>query len=218
MAETLVSGREFGIDSVVTDGIYQNISMREKILTPFPYRQCVGNIAVKSIEAINSHIQEVVGRLGLKNCFLNIDIVLKDDGSPFIIELAPRPAGHYLSSDFVEIVTGVNMIKEWLYFVQDKPYNFTPKFFNHAIIRYFDFEYDVIPPDFNKIKDELGIVKFKCDIKPGLSVVKDGKSIMSRGFAILSANSKEQCIKNADILMSKFKKLENKEETCKKRP
>ncbi|WP_284937894.1 ATP-grasp domain-containing protein [Campylobacter gastrosuis] len=207
LAENLVLGTEIGVDGVVLNGIFKNILMREKILTPYPYRQCVANIAVSEILAISLHIQEVINRLGIKNSLINADVILKDDGSVFIIELAPRPSGHYLSSTFVPLVTGVSVVDEWLNFMQNLPFDFTPKFYKQAIIKYFDFDFSVKAPDFNALKNELKIAKYEFNKQAIFNQVKDGKSIMNRGFAVLLGSDKDECVKNANELMKNFKKV-----------
>ena len=138
---------------------------------------------------------------------MHADVILRENGKPFVIELAPRPSGHYLTSDFVEIATGVNLTREWLNFVLNKPFSFEPKFLKSAMIKYFDFDYGVVPPNFSEIKDECGIVKFKCGDLKNLGEVKDGASLISRGYAIIIAESEEECLEKAGALMSKFTRI-----------
>ncbi|WP_201062772.1 ATP-grasp domain-containing protein [Campylobacter fetus] len=206
LAETLVEGTEYGLSGAVINGVYIHILIREKLLTPLPYRQSIGNLSASEISEVSRYMQRVATRLNLKNCLINADLIVTPEGEPFIIELAPRPSGHYLSSTFVEIATGVNMTKEWINMILSKPFSFEPKFTKHAIIRYFDFEGRVIPPNFEILKEELGIVKYECNINGVLGIVTDGASIMNRGYAIIVANNKQECLANTDALIKKFKK------------
>ena len=61
-------------------------------------------------------------------------------------------------------------------------------------------------PNFEILKNELGIVKYECNINGVLGRVTDGKSIMNRGYAIIVASNKQECLANADALIKKFKK------------
>jgi phosphoribosylglycinamide synthetase, ATP-grasp, putative len=207
LRESFVEGKEYGINAAVIEGEYIHVLARKKLLTPLPYRQSVGYVATPEIAAISEHLKAVIKRLELKNCLMHADIILRENGEPFVVELAPRPSGHYLTSDFVEIATGVNLTREWLNFTLNKPFRFEPKFLKSAMIRYFDFGYDVLPPSFNEIKDECGIVKFKCGDLKNLGEVKDGASLISRGYAIIIAESEEECLEKAGALMSKFTKI-----------
>lgn len=206
LAETLVEGTEYGLSGAVVNGKYIHILIRQKLLTPLPYRQSIGSLSASEIFEVTHYMQLVSTRLNLKNCLINADLIITPEGEPFIIELAPRPSGHYLSSTFVEIVTGVNMTKEWINMILGKTFSFEPKFTKHAIIRYFDFEGRVTPPNFEILKNELGIVKYECNINGVLGKVTDGKSIMNRGYAIIVASNKQECLAKADALMKKFKK------------
>ncbi len=206
LAETLVEGTEYGLSGAVINGKYIHILIREKLLTPLPYRQSIGNLSAPEILEVTRYMQRVATRLNLKNCLINADLIITPEGEPFIIELAPRPSGHYLSSTFVEISTGVNMTKEWINMILGKPFSFEPKFTKHAIIRYFDFEGRVVPPNFEILKNELGIVKYECNINGILGKVINGASIMNRGYAIIVASNKQECLTNTDALIKKFKK------------
>lgn len=207
LRESFIKGEEYGINAAVIEGEYIHVLARKKLLTPPPYRQSVGYVATPEIAAISEHLKAVIKRLELKNCLMHADIILRENGEPFVIELAPRPSGHYLTSDFIEIATGVNLTREWLNFTLNKPFRFEPKFLKSAMIRYFDFDYGVVPPSFNEIKDQCGVVKFKCGDLKNLGEVKDGASLMDRGYAIIIAESEEECLEKASALMSKFSKI-----------
>ena len=207
LRESFVEGKEYGINAAVIEGEYIHVLARKKLLTPPPYRQSVGYVATPEIATISEHLKEVVKRLELKNCLMHADVILRKNGEPFVVELAPRPSGHYLTSDFIEIATGVDLTREWLNFVLNKPFRFEPKFLKSAMIRYFDFNYGVVPPNFSEIKDECSIVKFKCGDLKNLGEVKDGASLMGRGYAIILAESEEECLEKASALMSKFSKI-----------
>ncbi|WP_169752167.1 ATP-grasp domain-containing protein [Campylobacter mucosalis] len=204
LAETLVFGTEIGVDGVVIDGVFKSVLMREKIITPYPFRQCVANVAINEVLTVSKHIQKAVAILGIKNSLLNADVIIKDDGSVFIIELAPRPSGHYLSSVFLRLVTGVSLVDEWLNFMQNLPFDFTPKFYKQALIKYFDFDFEI--DEFMRLKDEFKIVKYECNNSQNLGEVKDGKSIMNRGFAVILGSDKNECIKRANELIKTLKK------------
>lgn len=207
LIEELVLGTEYGLSGVVLDGVYHHISIRQKALTPFPYRQCVANINTQEISEVSKYMQKASAVLNLKNSLITADLIIDENGTPFIIEMAPRPSGHYLTTNFVPSTTGVDMAKEWIKFILKKDFSFKPKFYKQGIIRYFDLEGRYEEPNFQKLKEELNIVDYECDISGDLGKVINGASIMSRGYAIMLACSKQECIKNADILINKFKRL-----------
>lgn len=44
-------------------------------------------------------------------------------------------------------------------------------------------------PNFNALKNELGIIKYECNINRNLSKVTNGASIMWRDYAIMVADT-----------------------------
>ncbi|WP_297985172.1 ATP-grasp domain-containing protein [uncultured Campylobacter sp.] len=204
--EELIDGIEYGLDAVVIDGVFHHILMRQKFITPLPYRQAIGNISTSEIPAVSKYMQEIIATLNIDNTLLNADLIITPSGEPFIIELATRPSGHHLSK-FIELVTGVNPTKEWINRSLNLPYSFEVKFLKNMIIRYFDLEGECQMAEFGTLKDELGIIDYQCHISSPLSKVTDGASIMSRGYAIIEANSKEECMNNAQKLISNFKRI-----------
>ncbi|MBR2164913.1 MAG: ATP-grasp domain-containing protein [Campylobacter sp.] len=204
--EELINGIEYGLDAVVIDGVFHHILMRQKFITPLPYRQAVANISTSENLAVSKYMQEIINTLNINNTLLHADIIITPNGKPFIIELATRPSGHYLSK-FIELVTGVNPTKEWINRSLNLPYSFEVKFLKNMIIRYFDLEGECQMAEFDTLKDELGIIDYQCHISSPLGKVIDGASIMNRGYAIIEANSKEECIKNANKLISNFKRI-----------
>lgn len=204
LIEEFIDGLEYGIDAAIINGEFYHILLRQKLLTPLPYRQAIGYISIDEIPSISSYIQKVITKLNIDNCLLHADVITKDNRA-FIIELSTRPSGHYLSK-FIEITTGINPTKEWINKSLNLPYNFKPKFRKNTIIRYFDFEGDWIAADFDLLKDSLGIVDYRCEINSTLPKVIDGSTIMDRGYAIIQTNSKEQSLINTEKLISNFKR------------
>ncbi|MCR8701059.1 ATP-grasp domain-containing protein [Campylobacter sp. RM12176] len=205
LIEEFIDGLEYGIDAVIINGEFHHILSRQKLLTTLPYRQAIGYISIDEIPSISSYIQNIITKLNIDNCLLHADIITKDNRA-FIIELSTRPSGHYLSK-FIEITTGINPTKEWINKSLNLPYNFKPKFRKNTIMRYFDFEGDWIAADFDLLKDSLGIIDYRCEINSTLPKVIDSSTIMDRGYAIIEANSKEECINNAHKLISNFKRI-----------
>lgn len=206
LIEEFIDGIEYGLDAVVIDRKYHHILIREKQITPLPYRQAIANISIDEIPAISIYMQKIINRLQIDNCILNADLIITKDGLPFIIELATRPSGHHLNK-FIELATGVNPTKEWINRSLNLPYSFEVKFLKNMIIRYFDIEGECQMAEFDTLKDELGIINYQCHISSPLNKVIDGASIMNRGYAIIEANSKEECIKNANKLILNFKRI-----------
>lgn len=208
IAETCRSGAEYGADVVILNGEYKLILLREKILTPFPYRQCVGYYAVKRIderrklfEDVDSLLNKSIELLEIDNCLLHADII-HDGEEAFLIEISPRPSGHYLHNYFTRYACGFDMLGEYLDFVCRKNtegrykinYEYDAK---SMLIKYFDIKEGVIKalPNEDEIKKTEGVICYNNSMKVGdrIGKVIDGRSVMGRGFYIVEAPDLAKC-------------------------
>lgn len=214
--ESLINGVEYGVDGVALDGVFYPLNLRQKMLTPYPYRQAIGCISVEFRSDVVEFMNKIINQLHIKNSLINADIIISDNDI-FIIEISPRPSGHYLSTHLMEHTIGISNIREFIKFAIGKEYSFKPKFYDEMMIRFFDFENcKIIPPNLDELKKEFDIVDYKCDIGNGvLSTVKEGSDIMGRGFVILRRNNKNvggggnisELISLSNMLLNKFKRM-----------
>ena len=75
-------------------------------------------------------------------------------------------------------------------------------------MRFFDFENCKIKqiPNFEKMKHDLKIIDYHCAIKnKKLPIVRDGNSIVHRGYVLLQGDCKAELEKNSNFIMSHFK-------------
>ncbi len=210
--EDAVEGQEYGIDGMVTDGKFHLILMRKKVLTMPPYRQCVGYISVNAghdselYAKIEAFLSELTAAVKLDNGIIHADIMY-DGAAPFVIEMAPRPSGHRLHDLFTPMVTGVDMISEYIHFVQNKPVEMNVKNADKVyMIRYFDLESEIrkiSPRDY--ILEKYPLSKYECNLTQGeVRKIKDGHSLMDRGFFVCEGASEEHVCKAANDVLHEF--------------
>lgn len=219
IVETCKPGIEYGVDAFIAGGEFHLILLREKLLTPEPYRQCVGYYAIEQ----NSETADLFDRvyavlggatevLGLDDCLMHVDIM--DDGKEaFIIELSPRPSGHYLHNYFTRYATGFDMLSEYIDYATARArgeehkvcYTYNAE---SMLIRYFDLLEGVIehlPPQ-EEIEAMEGVFCYNCYMKEGdrLGKVIDGGSVMGRGFYVVKADTLDKCKEICSEIENKF--------------
>lgn len=204
IAETCKGGTEYGADIFVVNGKQHLILLREKMLTPEPYRQCVGYYAVvkneetaEMFDRVNALLDGTVETLGLDNCLMHADIMY-DGEEAFLIEVSPRPSGHYLHNYFTRYAAGFDMLGAYIDFAIatatggkfeiDYKYNA-----ESMLIKYFDLGVGVVEsmPDAEEIENREDVVSYNCYMQEGDSIgmVTDGRSVMGRGFYIVKADT-----------------------------
>ena len=209
--ETAVKGTEYGLDAAVINDAFFPILLRKKINTPQPYRQCVGYYSVMPGEKFWSvaveTAQKAVDLIGLKDVLIHMDLIEMENGAPFIIEMSARPSGHHLHDVFTPAVTGVDMVQQYIAYVLHRPYDFTVKKTERALIRFFDFsDCEVLKtPSYTALQQRYTLIKYDCHIRPGdrLGKVQDG-SIIQRGYFILSGGTERELAQYANQLMKEF--------------
>ena len=208
IAETCKEGIEYGVDAVVLNGEYKMILLREKIITPPPYRQCVGYYALekteerkKMFESIDSLLEKSVKLLDIDDCLLHADVIYNGDEA-FLIEISPRPSGHYLHNYFTRYACGFDMLGAYIDFAGNA-YNREKYKIDYTynaesmLIRYFDLPEGIVEviPESEEIEQMKEVVCYNNNLKPGdrLDKVTDGRSVMGRGFYIVKADSLKDC-------------------------
>ena len=198
IVEECVKGAEYGVDGMYTDGRFDLILLREKLITPPPYRQCVAYFSVPEESPFKNRVagllQECGRALGLKDCVMHADIIRTPADEPFVIELSPRPSGHNLHNLFTPLSTGVDEVTVFIKHALGMEQDISPSAKEPMMIAYFDMCGHVISvPEESYIRSKYPIMDYKCSIAPGteLGSVKDGHSLMGRGYYILKAADRE---------------------------
>lgn len=214
--EQVVQGTEYSVDGAVIEGEFYLTLLRKKIITPLPARQPVSSFSIdysdenkELMDRVIKHIEKAVRVLEYNDCLLNADIIINDN-EVFIIEMAPRPSGHNLHDVFVPYATGVDLADEYIHFLKQEPFCFTPKKVEKLQIRFFDFEnkHVVEIPEYEKLKEVLkeDLIYWNCNIEAGeyLNCVTNGHSIMGRGFFIIRGIDEDDLINKSSWVLEQF--------------
>ena len=189
--ESFVKGSEFAYDALIVGNTVHSVSLKRKINTPLPYRQCT-SYSICNDSAVISLVEEfffkVCKLLGIKNSIIQSDLVVNDDGI-FLIEMSPRPTGHYIYNVFNPKILNINVIELFLKLSDQSQSQFSANQKVHASINFFDLKAGTISliPDFEKLKKEKIISDYLCNLKVGdkIEYAVDGKTLIPRGYFII---------------------------------
>lgn len=211
--ETVFPGTEYGVDAAVFDGKLTIFLLREKILTPPPYRQCVGYLAADRqgeytlYNRIETYLQQVIQVLGINHCLLHGDLMWHQ-GRPMLIEISGRPSGHNLHNLFTPMATGISMVDRYIDYVEGREIRpmETDAAVRQLLIGYFDSKpccLQQIPPQ-EEIRKRFGsrLLQYDCRIHPGkLQEIRDGHALMERGYYILEGEDREALLHDREQLL-----------------
>lgn len=117
IVESFITGKEFSVETYTQNNITTIVNITEKL--------CIGEdkgffvedthieparITNKEWVAIESEVKKAIKALHINNCPTHTEIKLNDEGA-FIIEIACRLGGDYITSDLVPLSTGVDMLE-----------------------------------------------------------------------------------------------------------
>ncbi|MBQ7678752.1 MAG: ATP-grasp domain-containing protein [Butyrivibrio sp.] len=204
IAETCVTGMEYGVDGVYENGRFHLILLRQKRQTPPPYCQCVGYRAVvpgasqetdRLLAAIRDLMTQAGQILGLSTCPVHADVLADEQNllssRPFLIELSARPSGHHLHDLFTPMASGCDFITEYMKCAVPElalPWHFDVNNVRPLEIRYFDLPAGIVRaiPSPQDLRQLPGLVHYDCTLQPGqiLTPVHEGHDLMDRGCYI----------------------------------
>lgn len=210
--ETVFPGMEYGVDAAVFDGKLSLYLIREKLLTPPPYRQCVGYLAVDRqsghalYDKVTTYLQQVIQTLEINHCLLHCDLMWHE-GRPMLIELSGRPSGHRLHNVFTPLATGVAMVDRYIDYVEERCIEQSElPAVRSLLIGYFDSEPCLLEkvPDAAEIREQFGnrMLLYECLLKPGkIQEIRDGHTLMERGYYILEGKNRAELMQDRELLL-----------------
>ncbi|WP_294376397.1 acetyl-CoA carboxylase biotin carboxylase subunit family protein [uncultured Clostridium sp.] len=197
LVEELLPGKEYGVDGVIKGGKVDIVLVREKVMTALPYRQeteyiCPADIDLELEFKIRKIIENVCKATNINNCLINADILI-DNNVVYIIEMAGRPAGYFISRKIIPEVTGVNFLFEGINMAINKECDFRVKQKNILIVDFLDYvKGKILEFPTNEQLEKLEFIHesnlhFKCgDVVKRITC---GKDIYNRGYVIIKVNN-----------------------------
>lgn len=117
IVESVIGGREFSVETLTQGGITYIIQITEKLTRGEEQGYFVedthiepARISEEEADAIRSEVIKATKAVGVDNCPTHTEIKLWD-GKPYIIEMACRLGGDYITSDLVPLSTGISMME-----------------------------------------------------------------------------------------------------------
>ncbi len=117
IVESFIGGKEFSVETLTQGGITHIIQITEKLTRGEEQGYFVedthiepARISEEEADAIRSEVIKATKAVGVDNCPTHTEIKLWN-GKPYIIEMACRLGGDYITSDLVPLSTGISMME-----------------------------------------------------------------------------------------------------------
>lgn len=142
LIESFIEGREFSVETLTQDGFTHIVNITEKITKGEELGYFVEDVHLEPARLTNEEknliTDEVLGALsviGFNNCPSHTEVKLNEKGA-YIIEIACRLGGDYITSDLVPLSTGVDMLDNLIRLAMGKPIDAVQKINKVSFIQF----------------------------------------------------------------------------------
>ena len=194
IVESFIGGKEFSVETLTQKGVTYIIQITEKLTRGEEQGYFVedthiepARISDEEAEAIRTEVLRATKAVGVNNCPTHTEIKLWN-GKPYIIEMACRLGGDYITSDLVPLSTGISMMENLIRLSLGETIDIKPKFHRWSCVQFLNEENYYRCQDFIASGDshiqrsEVGEYRD--------SVIKS--SLDRLGYIIMQADTKEE--------------------------
>ena len=194
IVESFIGGKEFSVETLTQNGITHIIQITEKLTRGEEQGYFVEDTHIEparidetEADAIREEVLKAAKAVGVDNCPTHTEIKLWD-GKPYIIEMACRLGGDYITSDLVPLSTGISMMVNLIRLSLGEKIDVEPKFSKWSSVQflnednYFKCKEFISTGDSHIKRSEVEEYKD--------SVIKN--SLDRLGYVILQADTKEE--------------------------
>ena len=146
IVESFIGGKEFSVETLTQKGITHIIQITEKLTRGEDKGYFVedthiepARISEEEAEAIRGEVLRAAKAVGVENCPTHTEIKLWN-GKPYIIEMACRLGGDYITSDLVPLSTGISMMENLIRLSLGEIIDVEPKFQKWSCVQFLNEE------------------------------------------------------------------------------
>ena len=146
---------------------------------------------------VDNELQRLITALGMRTCAYNIEVILDENDTPYVLELGPRNGGSYIPQ-LIQYATGVDLVKYTILGALGEDCSdlkmSEPKgcFSNYMIMSHQGGSFKEI--HFKEEFKERNLLDVYCTAKPGDPVKPYKNTTDSMGTILFKANSVEEMI------------------------
>jgi carbamoylphosphate synthase large subunit len=196
--ESFIEGIVLGVDGAVVDNVAEITLVREKLMSPSPYRvelthRGPATLPNDALQNLRNLIGASLAELNIQESMFHADIILPPDNDPVLIELSARPSGLGISSRMVPACTGINFLEQGLALHRFGKGNFRPKRYNPTILHFWNHPRGWLKkaPNLESLLRLPNVLSADIgwSIGQALNSPRDVKELLSSGHILISAPS-----------------------------
>jgi len=203
LIEQFIGGKEFSVETLTQNNETTIVNITEKLVIGEDYGYFVedthiepARISVEDWTLIEEQVRKALACIKANNCPSHTEVKLWN-GKAYIIEIACRLGGDYITSDLVPLSTGIDMLANLVNLALGKPIDVKRKISKISMVQFLNHEnYEHC----QKFIEENNERIFRYEVKPKHN--NPIKSSLDRmGYIILQLDNLKEC----DEVMEKIK-------------
>lgn len=150
IVESFIEGREFSVETLSQDNKTHIVTITEKLTRGEQEGFFVedthiqpARISIEEKNLIEKEVIKAIEAIGINNCPTHTEIKINREGA-FIIEIACRLGGDYITSDLVPLSTGIDMLENLIRLSVGKEIDTEKKFIAASAVQFLN------PDNYNK--------------------------------------------------------------------
>lgn len=194
IVESFIDGKEYSVETLTQNGVTHIIQITEKLTRGEEQGYFVEDTHIEparinetEADAIREEVLKAAKAVGVDNCPTHTEIKLWD-GKPYIIEMACRLGGDYITSDLVPLSTGVSMMENLIRLSLGEKIDVEHKFCKWSCVQFLNEENYLRCKEFIASNDSHIIRSEVEEYRDG--VIKN--SLDRLGYVILQAETEEE--------------------------
>ena len=203
LIEQFIGGKEFSVETLTQNNETTIVNITEKLVIGEDYGYFVedthiepARISVEDWTLIEEQVRKALVCIKANNCPSHTEVKLWN-GKAYIIEIACRLGGDYITSDLVPLSTGIDMLANLVNLALGKPINVERKISKISMVQFLNHDnYEHCLQFIEENKDRI----FRYEVKP-----KHNNSIKSSldrmGYIIMQLGDIKEC----DEVLSRIK-------------
>ncbi len=131
LAETFITGREYGAEAFVDSGGIHVLGILQKRMTKPPYYAELGHalpsgLPEETLEKIRNTVKSAIRALGIRFGCVNMDLLIDGGGRACIVDVGARMGGNLIGSHIIPYATGVDYMGNMIRAAAGDPTDWSP--------------------------------------------------------------------------------------------
>lgn len=199
LLESFVTGQEYGAESFVYNGEVHVLAVMKKHMTNPPYYAELGHtfpsgLPLDTEEKIKSLVTQTIKALGITFGSVNMDLLLTDDGIPYVVDIGARMGGNLIGSHIVPIGTGIDYIGNMIKTHVGDSADFTPtkkQIVATALLALTPGKIKELP-DFDALRQREGILDIVFNKSIGDTIRQYKNNLDGCGYVVATGETEEE--------------------------